>query len=321
VMTKLSEIVSTDIVITGNFIDMGGCYSRGIANSGGKRINIIGNTVKRTQCSGIYVTNGAGYSEDPETTIIANNIVERCPIVGTTIPSMAAIQVDGYSGHPAKNTKVCNNQVIGPVGAPYIGIRMHKDTRDSEIDGNTLYEINGANSVGVYAVGKNISTTRNRIINTEHDLYYGFCTGVEAAGLSKFVGNEIIIGAGYSLLAIGFDLESAAAPKTILTDNIISGTIAGGGGQAVFFPYPAAGDVIRNNTGYVSENSGTSAAIASGATIAHGLAKAPAFVSVTPAEAGPTDVTVTVDATNITVTFGGGGSKTFFWSARIVQSK
>jgi hypothetical protein len=78
---------------------------------------------------------------------------------------------------------------------------------------------------------------------------------------------------------------------------------------------------VRDNEGYRSEMSGVSPAIASGATFPHYLAAAPAFISVTPAEAGPTDVTATADADNITVNFGGGGSKTFYWAARIAQSK
>lgn len=93
------------------------------------------------------------------------------------------------------------------------------------------------------------------------------------------------------------------------------------GNDVADFNVNGTNNKIRDNVGYVSENSGTSAAIATGGTIAHGLAAAPAYVSVTPAEAGPTDVTATSDATNITVTFGGGGNKTFYWSSRIAQSK
>jgi hypothetical protein len=322
VMTKIGQIAnqSTDIVITGNFIDLNGGNSRGIVNSGSKRVNITNNTVRRTQSAGIYVTNGAGYSEDPEDTIIANNIVEQCPIVGTTIPSFGAIQADGYAGHFAKNTKISHNQVIGPVGAPYIGIKCAPHTQDSEIDGNSLYEIYGSNSVGIYARGKNITTTRNRIINTAHDLSYGFATGLEADGVCRVIGNEIILASGLSLIANGFDMEGIGATlKTTLIDNVVSAPTIGG--AAVYFPSPGANDIIKNNVGYVSENAGTSAAISTGGSIAHGLAKTPTFASVTPAEAGPTDVTATVNATNITVTFGGGGSKTFFWSARIAQSK
>lgn len=64
------------------------------------------------------------------------------------------------------------------------------------------------------------------------------------------------------------------------------------------------------------ENGGISAAIASGATIAHGLGVAPSFITVTAAETAATDIFATADATNITVTYAGGGTKTFYWSAK-----
>jgi len=74
---------------------------------------------------------------------------------------------------------------------------------------------------------------------------------------------------------------------------------------------------FRNNIGYKTESGGISPAIATGGSIAHGLIAAPAKVQVTAAESGPTDLYIGVDATNITVNFGGGGSKTFYWSATV----
>lgn len=64
------------------------------------------------------------------------------------------------------------------------------------------------------------------------------------------------------------------------------------------------------------ENHGLSAAIATGATIAHGLGAVPTTVSVTPTGA-KTDVYATVDATNITVNYGGGGTSTFHWKVEL----
>lgn len=74
--------------------------------------------------------------------------------------------------------------------------------------------------------------------------------------------------------------------------------------------------VIKGNRGFVTENGGISGAIATGGTIAHGLDETPTIVQVNAAEAGPTDITISVDAANITVNFGGGGNKTFYWYAR-----
>jgi hypothetical protein len=65
----------------------------------------------------------------------------------------------------------------------------------------------------------------------------------------------------------------------------------------------------------LTANGGTSASISTGGTIAHGLVAAPTVFHVTPKTAA-TDVTVAVDATNLTVTFGGGGSVAFSWEAK-----
>lgn len=67
-----------------------------------------------------------------------------------------------------------------------------------------------------------------------------------------------------------------------------------------------------------NENYGITAAIATGATVAHGLGSTPTVVIVTPAETGPTDVTVSaVGAATFIVNFGGGGNKTFYWQAKL----
>lgn len=74
--------------------------------------------------------------------------------------------------------------------------------------------------------------------------------------------------------------------------------------------------IFTNNIGYVTSNGGISAAIASGGTIAHGLSTTPKYVTVVPISgSGATDLTVSFDATNITVAFGGGVNTQFSWSA------
>lgn len=87
-------------------------------------------------------------------------------------------------------------------------------------------------------------------------------------------------------------------------------------------PY-ANGDVVfRENFGHTFETSGTSAAQATGNSVAHGLVngagtnQVPAFVSVTPKTAGPTNIRAAVNSTSIVISFDGGGSHEFYWSAR-----
>lgn len=70
-----------------------------------------------------------------------------------------------------------------------------------------------------------------------------------------------------------------------------------------------------NGTAITEMRGGTSAAIASAGTIAHGLAGNPSMVMVGPTGAGPTDISWTHDATNITVTYTGAGPYAFNWLA------
>lgn len=77
-----------------------------------------------------------------------------------------------------------------------------------------------------------------------------------------------------------------------------------------------ASTLIRDNDGYKTEAWGTSAVIATGGTIPHGLAVVPTSFRATPTSAGTADVWVTADATHLTVNFGGGVTIPFTWEAR-----
>lgn len=79
-------------------------------------------------------------------------------------------------------------------------------------------------------------------------------------------------------------------------------------------------NILRDNDVTITENSG-SASKATGGTIAHGLSGTPAFVSVVPTVTGLSNIYVTADATNLTVTFAGGGTNLFYWEARLVTAK
>ena len=74
--------------------------------------------------------------------------------------------------------------------------------------------------------------------------------------------------------------------------------------------------ILPRTVGYITENSSVTSAIATGATVTHGLAATPTSVRVTAAESGPTDIYVTaVGATTFVINYGGGGTKTFYWHA------
>jgi len=98
-------------------------------------------------------------------------------------------------------------------------------------------------------------------------------------------------------------------------NRIISNDLRGNN-TAVIYGTTPANTQIRFNIGFVTENSGITGAIATGATVTHGLAGTPTKVLVTAAESGPTDIYVSaVGATTFVINYGGGGTKTFYWQA------
>jgi hypothetical protein len=140
--------------------------------------------------------------------------------------------------------------------------------------------------------------------------------------LGEYLAAPIITG-NYIARRIG---ESGAAngryAVNISSANIVNASVQGN------YVANAASGVVNNagtsstfskNKGYLNENGGTSAAISTGGTIAHGLVGTPTIFSATPTGAA-TDVVVTADATNLIVTFGGGGSVAFAWRAAMQNS-
>jgi hypothetical protein len=84
---------------------------------------------------------------------------------------------------------------------------------------------------------------------------------------------------------------------------------------------PAAGDLIRGNNTYVTSASGVTGAIASGATVTHGLGVpdglAPAVVTLQAADGTPTAVYPSaLGTTTFVVNYTGGGTHVFHWTAR-----
>jgi hypothetical protein len=123
--------------------------------------------------------------------------------------------------------------------------------------------------------------------------------------------NKFINGlGGASTNVFGVRCEGAGTIDLQLIDNDLRGNTEGVNNQP-------ANARIQNNLGYVTHNGGQTAAIANGATVAHGCASAPTIVQVTPLGSVPTDVTVTsINNSNFTINFGGGGSHVFAWEAK-----
>ncbi len=76
------------------------------------------------------------------------------------------------------------------------------------------------------------------------------------------------------------------------------------------------GLVLILNALIASRNTGVTAAIATGATVSHGLAQKPKFVMLAPADGTPTNYFAdTITSTTFRINYTGGGLHSFAWSA------
>ena len=138
------------------------------------------------------------------------------------------------------------------------------------------------------------------------------------AGVSnfQFVGNKFFSGVrgDVSMQAYGVYIVTGASNYYIITDNEFKGNNLG----AIYNGASGAERIVRNNRGYVTENSGTSTGTGAEQTIPHGLATGltPNLVTVIPTVTGATVSGVWADATNIYCTVTSG--KAFKWSASVV---
>lgn len=155
--------------------------------------------------------------------------------------------------------------------------------------------------------GTNPNTIKCELISDWNGHNYGPIDNIPKSGSSGYFslsasGEQLCIDQqafGVNIVAsLAYDLYSNASGTDILIR-----------------PRAIANDLYLDFVDAIKRNGGTSGAIATGGTIAHGLGTTPSKISVTAAESGPTDLYATIDATNITVNFGGGGNKTFHWTA------
>jgi hypothetical protein len=105
--------------------------------------------------------------------------------------------------------------------------------------------------------------------------------------------------------------EQGSADFNTITDNTVTGNVVTG----LF--YSGAHTIIRDNLGFATESSGVTGAIATGATVTHGLGVTPALVLLTPLDGTPTGVFPSaLGSSTFTINFAGGGSHAFNWRAQ-----
>ena len=89
--------------------------------------------------------------------------------------------------------------------------------------------------------------------------------------------------------------------------------------QGVFTPFwqrALGGLAILVNTLIASRNTGVTAAIATGATVEHGMSRKPTFVTLAPQDATPANYFVdNITDTTFRINFAGGGAHAFAWAS------
>ncbi|MGE3871172.1 MAG: hypothetical protein AB7F51_16885, partial [Pseudorhodoplanes sp.] len=244
---------------------------------------------------------GVGISCDHLGVGIYSNWIERCGRTGIS---------GGEGTNPTAGDciKVNFNTIIMRANA-FAGTDIFTSTGNQQQIGNTIVSP-GAPSIRLRAQGvalKNGLITLNQLM----------CTGSIGISMKSdgfdvvdfLVTQNVLLAGDYGFLADD-DGGHLFTRVSVLDNNFFAAATAAMAGVSL-------GQCrTRNNRGYVSENGGMSAAIATGATIAHGLSGTPTVFHVTPT-AACTDVYVTADAANLTVNFGGGGNVAFSWEAKL----
>lgn len=296
----------------------------GIDATGGKNVKITGNRI--TNCGGsvaghppIYAGSGGigGSTAKPwDTVVIENNTIittsdytnfgsgtptilvnrlsgvdgKNAIIKGNTLvnPSDLGIVVGGVSGALLQNVNVSGNHIVGTQDATFFQDRALKldYIDDFSVCGNTIFDAR----VGVSILNSTNGTVGENEFKGSLTLTYLLNIGTATTGL------------------LWRNNECTAA----LTDVFASAS-----GSVTQFTTPANNNRAIGGSGLVSGAKGKTAAIASGATVTHGLSLTPTVVTLTRATSGGADAYVSaISSTTFSVTFTGGGTTEFYWEAR-----
>lgn len=306
--------VGEHITINGNhFIDS---YFTGVNVSpdvgavfGGRQVVISGNTF--TQIANANFIYGVYAQPNVSDVLISSNTFYDITTRGVYIRGDACI--------------INANHIYGC----FIGITL-QGGNDHAVTGNII-KADSTNEQGIEVSTTTSFSITGNTIDGYDDVTNGFGIRISAAATDFTISSNTITGG-----RVGLAFADAANPADFTmmgnsincTTGILFGTgtisdfaifgncLSNSTTKINFGSITFSGNYrLRDNPGYVSNNSGLSSAIATGATIAHGIDQTPVYAHVTPADTGVTDHYITIDATNITVNYSGGGTHQFYWSA------
>lgn len=307
---------STDLVISANLISAAGNISQdGIAwASTGNTANIL---ISNNICKGAAGNEIHGFPSAGthlKIRIINNILIDSLDSPIKIAPTGTAI----FSQIVVKNNEINNSNVSVNVPGAVFSIANTASITQIDISENT-FDTFDKNGIVIGSIPTRVRIANNSFINCANgntNDANGAVIRCESTSILDYtiIGNSAYSTTGFMQFAIWFDDVSSTSARNIIADNNWgnpaqpTAAIKSGGSMPTV--------QIKNNLGFVTENSGTSAAIASGATIAHGLHTTPTFVQVMPSVTGLSNIYISaIGSTTFTVTYSGGGSNVFYWSA------
>lgn len=253
---------------------------------------IEGNTFNVTSNAFVFSNNATGYARP-------FNILVRGNSGRVGDPWQTLVYTDGI---------IIEGNALRHTGTPQFGTSSTHIVKNVVVANNVLKGDGTAN--GIVVNSGNAINIHDNIF----DAYGSYAMRIGGAGATL---NEVTISDNQVTSGVPFavNFNGGTVTNVSVLDNDFSRATS-----SVFTGSIPSDTRIRGNKGYVSENGGITASINTGSAFAHGLAATPTIFFAVPISSGPTDVSVAADATNLTLTFGGGGSSTFSWYAAIAAT-
>jgi hypothetical protein len=295
-------------LITGNHVSD---WLGGGAVFDGDDVHVIGNTFTNCGGPGAAYAIKVGLLNDTRSCSVSHNRLTISGAYGHYAPGDKAIGVVARGGMKIRDINIDDNiltapndegvAVYGTAAAPIANVSICRNTmiaRETEEPPARIFESWGIDLSHVVQ-----ATVSGNIFK---DAKYAFsaqnCAGVTLAD-NELKGDGILTALYCFPGSTGVRVRNTRCYQSVRTPVLDGQT--------------GTGTKWENDDKVITSARGQSAAIASGATIAHGLSSRPGFVSITAAAIGPTDVSATADATSITVRFSGGAAAEFYWEAHL----
>ncbi len=252
------------------------------------------------ECMGNYVynatTEGIQVSSEDENCIISNNTIDSCTtgigiydglnnhIVGNTVVNSTGILSTKTAGImcASSNISISENTISNGAG---VGILLYSSSQKSNISvKNNNIVGSGGSGIFVRGVLSDVFIESNYLRDNAKSAEAGFINGITLYGTNDrvFINRNSIYGGSAQLFGIRIHSTASLNTNVFIRDNILDdsgldGKVRDNTNSATFF----------NNTGYTTENSGTSTITAgqTSVTVTHGLAATPTRVQVTPTTA------------------------------------